>query len=110
MPKGEEMFVNHGYSGPCPGPSVAGKNPEPYAESQKDLETRENNFAYHKPTDDQQYRYMIIRNTLGDTAKMLNEICPPSRERALAMTKLEEACFWANAAIARNETETEPPA
>ena len=31
--------------------------------------------------------------------------CPPSRERSLALTKLEESLFWANAAIARVNTE-----
>lgn len=28
--------------------------------------------------------------------------CPDSREKSLAMTKLEECSMWANASIARN--------
>lgn len=35
---------------------------------------------------------------------------PESRERSLAMTKLEEVMFWGNAAIARYYAEHEPPA
>lgn len=34
-------------------------------------------------------------------------ICPDSRELSTALTKLEEAVFWANAAIARNEKNPE---
>ena len=29
--------------------------------------------------------------------------CPDSRELSLALTNLEQAVFWANASIARNE-------
>jgi len=36
-------------------------------------------------------------------AQELCRFCPDSRERSLALTKLEEAVSWANAAIARNE-------
>ena len=36
-------------------------------------------------------------------AMVLNTVCPESRELSLAITKLEECVFWANAAIARNE-------
>jgi hypothetical protein len=30
---------------------------------------------------------------------------PPSREQSIAITKLEEALFWTNAAIARHKFE-----
>ena len=35
-------------------------------------------------------------------AERLETLCPDSRELALAITKLEEVVFWANAAIARH--------
>lgn len=34
-------------------------------------------------------------------ARVVNEIVPESREKSLALTKIEEAMFWANAGIAR---------
>lgn len=34
---------------------------------------------------------------------MVDELCPESRERSLAFTKIDEAVMWANASIARNE-------
>lgn len=34
---------------------------------------------------------------------LIFESCKGSREYSLAITKLEEAVMWANAAIARNE-------
>jgi len=37
------------------------------------------------------------------TVKVL-QVAPDSRERSLALTKIEEAVFWANAAIAREES------
>ena len=65
--------------------------------------TREKNFRYHAPKEGQPERYAEIRRLAGDLSRHLNEQCPPSRELSLAQTKLEEAVFWANAAIARNE-------
>ena len=63
----------------------------------------ENNFSYHAPKDDQPKRYENIRNKAKMLAAYINEYCPDSREKSLAMTKLEEAVMWANASIARNE-------
>ncbi len=63
----------------------------------------DNNFTYHAPKDDQTARYISIREKGKSFALLINELCPPSRERSLAMTKLEECVMWANASIARNE-------
>ena len=63
----------------------------------------ENNYSYHAPKDDQPDRYEKIRYKAKMLAAYINEYCPDSREKSLAMTKLEEAVMWANASIARNE-------
>lgn len=63
----------------------------------------ENNFTYHAPKSDQQSRYTVLRETAKNLAKYIGRECPNSREKSLALTKLEEAIFWANASIARNE-------
>lgn len=64
-----------------------------------------NRFIYHKPTGNQAVKYEVIRNLCLDIALRLNELCPDSRELSLALTHLEQANFYANAAIARNEKE-----
>lgn len=63
----------------------------------------ERNFVYHPPMDGQTQRYETLRAKGRELAHLVNDQCPKSREQALALTKLEEAIFWANAAIARNE-------
>lgn len=62
-----------------------------------------NNFSYHKPKEDQLNRYQGIREYAKVLAKVIEASCPVSREKSLAMTNLEQAVMWANAAIARNE-------
>lgn len=63
----------------------------------------ENNFSYHAPKEGQPAKYETIRANAKDLAYFIETVCPNSREKALAMTNLEQAVFWANAAIARNE-------
>jgi hypothetical protein len=63
----------------------------------------ENNFRYHAPKEGQPARYMSIRDLAKVLAHHIDATCPDSREKSLALTKLEEAVMWANAAIARNE-------
>lgn len=65
-------------------------------------ETIERNYSYHKPTDDTAKVHEVIRNEGKRMAHLIDEECPASREKSLAMTKLEEAVMWANASIARN--------
>lgn len=70
----------------------------------EDLKTRiENNFVYHAPKGDQVERYAKIRAEFKALALMLVDECPSSRELSLALTDMESAVMWANAAIARNE-------
>ena len=62
-----------------------------------------NRFTYHKPTGTQPDRYEHIRESALKFAELINNLCPDSREKSLAITALEESAMWANAAIARNE-------
>lgn len=64
-----------------------------------------NRFTYHTPRDDQTARYEAIRRQGRELAIDFDNWCPDSREKSVAMTKLEEAVMWANASIARNEHE-----
>ena len=65
---------------------------------ERELKTR---FTYHAPKGDQPKRYVEIRDEATLFAVTVCDLCPDSRERSLAITKIEEATFWANAAIAR---------
>jgi hypothetical protein len=68
------------------------------------MQDLENRFTYHPPKDDgQTNRYNGLRAHGLNLAKAINDWAPDSREKSLAITKLEEAIMWANAAIARNE-------
>jgi hypothetical protein len=61
----------------------------------------ENRFTYHAPKEGQPAIYENIRNKAKELAELIDTVCPESREKALAMTELENAVFWANACIAR---------
>lgn len=79
------------------------------AEQKYTIETEkiDNTFTYHAPFGTQQLRYENIRNSAKALAFCIAQYCPDSREKSLAMTKLEEAVMWANASIARNEQPAE---
>lgn len=64
-----------------------------------DIEKR---FTYHSPKGKEQ-RFQTLRNEAKHLANTIKKQCPDSRERSLALTKLEEVVMWANASIAREE-------
>ena len=64
--------------------------------------TLENNFKYHAPKGGQPEKYEALREKAKELAYLIEEVCPGSREKSVAMTQLETAVFWANASIARN--------
>lgn len=68
-----------------------------------DFQDVKKRFSHHPPKGDQAVRYSLIRANVREVANFINETCPDSREKSLAITHLEEAVMWANAAIARNE-------
>ncbi len=67
------------------------------------IEEIENIFTYHKPCGTQQQRYERLRCDAKSMAKSINELCPESREKSLALTNLQQSIMWANASIAINE-------
>lgn len=61
-------------------------------------------FTHHPPPDeDTIQRYQHIRLLARSFAEQIVGFTPESREQSLAITALEEAVMWANAAIARRE-------
>lgn len=63
----------------------------------------DNRFTYHPPKGEQAERYVYLREQFRYVAQEVLRQCPPSRDRSLALTKLQEAMMWANASIAINE-------
>lgn len=63
----------------------------------------ENRFSYHTPTDEKSDQYEHLNWKACVLAAYIDKYCPDSREKSLALTKIEEAVMWATAAIARNE-------
>jgi hypothetical protein len=65
----------------------------------------DNDFDYHAPSSDEvRARHERARAALKRAAvEVLDLTGSPSREQSLAITKLEEAMFWTNAAIARQQ-------
>ena len=62
----------------------------------------ENRFAFHAATtEEKRDAHTSVRQNCRELADFLNERLPEGREKSTAIYKLEEAMFWANAAIAR---------
>jgi hypothetical protein len=58
-------------------------------------------FDHHPPvTEADNLAHEQVRAAFKDMAKVMSNL-PPGRERAIVMTKLEEAGFFAHAALAR---------
>lgn len=74
-----------------------------FAEKEWAMIDIERNFTYHIPKEGQPEKCGALRGQAKELAYSIAQLCPESREQALALTKLEEVIFWANAAITRNE-------
>ena len=75
----------------------------PQSASDKTLLDRiESDFTYHAPDMGQTAACAKIRAQARDFALTIAGSCPNGRESSLALTKLQEAVFWANQAITHN--------
>lgn len=63
----------------------------------------DNIFTYHAPGGTQQERYVALRDKAKELAHLINDSCPESREKSLALTNLQQSVQMANASIAINE-------
>lgn len=63
----------------------------------------ENMFSYHPPKSGQPFKYTAIREKAKELAYLIEELCPESSDKEMAITHLRQATFWANASIAINE-------
>jgi len=74
-----------------------------YPVTDQDSNQLANSFTYHTVKEGQSERYVALRGRAQTLATEIYMFVPPSRERSLAITKLEEAIMWANKGIACNE-------
>ncbi len=70
-------------------------------------------FQHHPPSHKGiEAAHNDLRYAFRAIARVVVELCPEGREKSLALTKIEEGMFWANAAIARKQQvgeERKPP-
>jgi len=65
-------------------------------------------FAFHPAnTEEKRAGHGSIRAACAQLAVQIHERLPECREKSLAITKIEEAMFWANAGLARESAKQE---
>lgn len=65
----------------------------------------DNTFDYQKPTEASLEILTIIRAAAKEYAKILIKTLPESREKSIAITKIEETAMWANKSVVQNQTD-----
>lgn len=67
-------------------------------------------FAFHAaPDEEKRNAHTSVRSAMEGAAQVLEHLHPHDcREKSLAITHLEEAMFWGNAALARHDNEGNP--
>lgn len=59
-------------------------------------------FDYQAPSNEQTERIVALRQSMKDLRDQLQNLIPESRERSMAITKLEEVSMWANKGVVFN--------
>ena len=64
-------------------------------------------FAYHKPSPDGFSRITALRGGFSALKAMIENECPESRQRSVALTELETSAMWAIKAVVFNDPDSE---
>jgi len=65
-------------------------------------------FDTHAIGESQGISIARLRMSVRQMAGVIDDEVPPGREKSVALRKLEEALFWADAGVARNEGRPKP--
>lgn len=63
-------------------------------------------FAFHKPSPEGVKQIEALRWAYHDLLCKLEALCPASREKALAVTNLEQSCMWATKSVTHNDPQS----
>jgi hypothetical protein len=69
----------------------------------------EHRFAFHPATEQTGPQHDAVRSAYRAMARYLVEAIPGGRHQSLALTSLQESMMWANAAIACDTVQDQPP-
>lgn len=64
-------------------------------------------FAYQKPSEEGLAKITRLREMFSEMSNTINDLCPPSRERSVALTELETTAMWAIKAVVTNDPKSE---
>lgn len=60
-------------------------------------------FAYHKPSERGLEQINRLRLAFSDVKRAIEETCPDSRQKSVALTELETSAMWAIKAVVFND-------
>jgi hypothetical protein len=60
-------------------------------------------YQYIKPSEEQIAQMQVFRDRFEELHRAIEDAVPHSRGRSSCFTKLEEASFWLNKAITKND-------
>lgn len=64
-------------------------------------------YAYHKPSEAGIEKIRVLREAFSQLHDLIESTAPVSRERAVALTKLETTAMWAIKSVVCNDPESE---
>ena len=64
-------------------------------------------YAYHKPSSRGLEAITRLRELFSQVERTINEVCPPSRHKSLAVTSNEQTAMWAIKAVVFNDSDSE---
>lgn len=63
-------------------------------------------FAYHKPSSDGLQKINRVREAYSLVKRCIEDNCPDSRQKSVALTELETSAMWAIKAVVFNDPDS----